>query len=39
MKDKRIYKKPEVEEYGTLKTITQGGTGGNTEGENMTDAS
>jgi hypothetical protein len=37
MKERRIYRKPEIEEYGTLKSITRGGTGGNTEGEDMTD--
>lgn len=38
MKDKRIYKKPEIEEHGTLKTITKGPGSGDTEGDDMTDS-
>jgi hypothetical protein len=34
MKDKKIYKKPEIEEYGTLESITKGGSGSNSDSAN-----
>jgi len=34
MKTKSTYKKPEIEEYGTLKSITMAGSGSNMESEN-----
>jgi hypothetical protein len=35
MKDKRIYKKPEIKDYGTLKSITKGGDGTNEESPDL----
>ena len=34
MKQKSIYKKPEIKEYGTLESITKGGSGSNTDSAN-----
>lgn len=38
MKPKSVYKKPEIEEYGTLISITKGPGSGDTEGDDMTDS-
>jgi hypothetical protein len=38
MKQKSIYRKPELEEYGSLKSITNGLAGGATESGPMTDS-